>query len=133
MKTVLLLCALVITLGFSLFILVIKQENTRALCGTPTPQFICGTKSLAVFNLNKNAIKGKSIFNTNCAACHKLDKRMTGPALRHLSEKYDSITLYKYIQGKPTKLLNRTNSTFTCTFFPQLTQQDIANLIEYTN
>ena len=28
--------------------------------------------------------KGKSLFNTNCAACHKLDKPMTGPALRNV-------------------------------------------------
>ena len=28
--------------------------------------------------------KGKSLFNANCAACHKLDKKMTGPALRNV-------------------------------------------------
>ena len=27
---------------------------------------------------------GKSLFNTNCAACHQLDKKMTGPALRNV-------------------------------------------------
>ncbi len=27
---------------------------------------------------------GKSLFNSNCAACHKLDKPMTGPALRNV-------------------------------------------------
>ena len=29
-------------------------------------------------------INGKSLYNTNCAACHKLDKKMTGPALRNV-------------------------------------------------
>ena len=24
--------------------------------------------------------KGKALFNANCAACHQLDKKMTGPA-----------------------------------------------------
>ncbi len=32
---------------------------------------------------------GKKLFNANCAACHKLNKRAVGPALRGVSEKYD--------------------------------------------
>ena len=28
--------------------------------------------------------KGKSLFNAQCAACHKLDAKMTGPALRNV-------------------------------------------------
>ena len=28
--------------------------------------------------------KGKKLFNANCAACHKLDAKMTGPALRNV-------------------------------------------------
>ena len=32
-------------------------------------------------------VSGKSLFNTNCAACHKLDKKMTGPALRHVENR----------------------------------------------
>ena len=31
--------------------------------------------------------KGKSLFNANCAACHQLDKKMTGPALRHVEQR----------------------------------------------
>jgi len=116
-----------------LFLRLKQENNTREVCATPIPQPICGTINLTESNLTNNAIKGKSIFNTNCVACHKLDKRMTGPALKNLSSKYDSITLYKYIQEKPTKFLNRKKLTFTCTIFPQLTQQDISNLIEYTN
>ena len=33
---------------------------------------------------------GKSLFNANCAACHKLDKPMTGPALRNVCLLYTS-------------------------------------------
>src|SRR6056297_3492323 len=29
-------------------------------------------------------VNGKSLYNANCAACHKLDKKMTGPALRNV-------------------------------------------------
>ena len=28
-----------------------------------------------------DAVKGKELFNVNCAACHKLDDKMTGQAL----------------------------------------------------
>jgi cytochrome c553 len=130
MKKVLLLCTLIICLGLSLFALVIKQENTKVVCATPIPQFICGTRS---FSSSEGASIGKQVFNTNCASCHKLDKKMTGPALRDIAQKYDSITLYNYIQGKSTKLLNRKTSGFTCVVFPQLTPEDISNILKYTN
>ena len=46
------------------------------------------------------AIKaGKSLFNANCAACHKLNKRAVGPALRGVSEKYDREWLYQWINN----------------------------------
>ena len=32
---------------------------------------------------------GKSLFNANCAACHKLNKKAVGPALSGVTEKYD--------------------------------------------
>ena len=38
--------------------------------------------SLSLFAQDGDPAKGKSLFNTNCAACHNLDKKMTGPALR---------------------------------------------------
>ena len=33
--------------------------------------------------------KGKSLFNANCASCHKLNKNLVGPALKGVSAKYD--------------------------------------------
>ena len=32
-------------------------------------------------------VNGKALFNANCAACHKLDKKMTGPALRNVESR----------------------------------------------
>ena len=35
-------------------------------------------------------VKGKQLYNTNCAACHRLDQKMTGPALRNVEARlYD--------------------------------------------
>ena len=45
-----------------------------------------------------DAVAGKALFNANCAACHKLDKKATGPALRGVAEKYDKEWLYKWIR-----------------------------------
>ena len=31
-----------------------------------------------------DATKGKALFNQNCAACHSMDRKMTGPALANV-------------------------------------------------
>jgi cytochrome c551/c552 len=46
------------------------------------------------FTLNLTAqepdiAKGKSLFNANCASCHKLNKKLIGPALKGVSAKYE--------------------------------------------
>src|SRR5690606_7786888 len=43
--------------------------------------------------------KGKELFNSLCAACHKLDAKMTGPALRGVADKHDREWLYKWIHN----------------------------------
>ena len=42
---------------------------------------------------------GKKLFNANCAACHKLNKRAVGPALKGVSSKYDREWLYSWIKN----------------------------------
>ena len=37
---------------------------------------------------------GKNLFNSNCAACHQLNRKAVGPALSGVSEKYDREWLY---------------------------------------
>ena len=44
-------------------------------------------------------VKGKDLFNSNCAACHKLDAKMTGPALRGISSRLTNDWLYKWIRN----------------------------------
>ena len=41
----------------------------------------------------QDAAKGKELFNANCAACHKLDGKATGPALRDVASKFETVTL----------------------------------------
>ena len=43
--------------------------------------------------------KGKELFNSNCAACHKLDAASTGPALRGVADKHDTKWIYKWVHN----------------------------------
>ncbi|VXB17255.1 Cytochrome C [Flavobacterium sp. 9AF] len=85
---------------------------------------------------------GKALFNTNCAACHALDKAMTGPALRGVADKYDKEFLYKWIKnntelikaGDPTALkIYNDNGQKAMTIFPQLSNADIDNILAFTS
>jgi mono/diheme cytochrome c family protein len=89
-----------------------------------------------------DAAKGKELFNANCAACHNLDKKMTGPALRGVADKYDKAWLYKWINNssaliksgdaKAVKVFEENNKA-VMTAFPQLTTADIDNILAYTS
>jgi mono/diheme cytochrome c family protein len=85
--------------------------------------------------------KGKEIFNANCAACHKLDAKMTGPALRNVGAKYEKEWLYKWIANSQALIKSgdaQANAVWNeykpsvMNNFPQLAKGDIDNIIAYT-
>jgi len=92
-------------------------------------------------------VKGKTIFNTNCASCHQLDKKMTGPALRDVEARLadeqgldrewldqwirNSAGMVKSGDAYANKIYNEYNGT-AMTAFPQLSDQDISDLLAYT-
>lgn len=90
----------------------------------------------------QDAAKGKELFNANCAACHNLDKKMTGPALRGVADKYEKEWLYKWIKNsaelvksgddRANKIYNEYNKS-PMTAFPQLSNEDIDNILAYTS
>jgi mono/diheme cytochrome c family protein len=91
--------------------------------------------------------KGKSLFNANCAACHQLDKKMTGPALRNVEARLaddqglDKEWIYNWIHNSPgmiksgdayaNKVYNEYGGA-AMTAFPQLSNEDIDNILAYT-
>lgn len=93
---------LLITSGFIIFVIGIScfyywnNRNKEFVCRIEVPEFVCGNAST---NLSEKALKGKEIFNSNCAACHNLNKNMTGPAL----SKIDSTKLWNWLTEKNTK------------------------------
>lgn len=86
-------------------------------------------------------VKGKEIFNTNCAACHKLDAKATGPALRGVGAKYEKAWIYKWVHNSADLIKSgdalaikafEANNKIPMTPFPQLSEADIDNIIAYT-
>lgn len=87
-------------------------------------------------------VKGKELFNTLCAACHKLDAKSTGPALRGVADKHDRAWIYKWVAnssamikaGDPEAVkLFAENNNAVMTPFPQLSTGDIDNILAYTS
>ena len=98
--------------------------------------------SFTVSAQEADPIAGKKLFNANCAACHKLKKKAVGPALKGVSAKYDKEWLYSWIKNSSAMIkagdaqavaiweeYNRT----AMNAFPQLSNQDIDNIIAYTD
>ena len=85
---------------------------------------------------------GKKLFNANCAACHKLNKRAVGPALKGVSNKYDREWLYTWIKNSTAMVksgdaqavaIYEEYNGSVMTSFPQLSNEDIDNIIAYTD
>ena len=92
-------------------------------------------------------IQGKALFNTNCAACHNLDKKMVGPALRNVETRLsedqglDRDWIYKWIRNSSAviksgdayaKKVYDEYSGAAMTAFPQLSDADLNNILAYT-
>jgi len=85
---------------------------------------------------------GKKLFNANCAACHKLNKRAVGPALKGVSAKYDKEWLYSWIKNSTAMVksgdaqavaIYEEYNGSVMTSFPQLSNEDIDNILVYTD
>ena len=85
---------------------------------------------------------GKKLFNANCAACHKLNKRAVGPALKGVSAKYYKEWLYSWIKNSTAMVksgdaqavaIYEEYNGSVMTSFPQLSNEDIDNILVYTD
>jgi mono/diheme cytochrome c family protein len=99
---------------------------------------------LFTFNLSAqgDAKAGKSLFNANCAACHKLDKKLVGPALGKISERRELKWLIAWI--KDNNALRASGDADAIAIFeeyngaamnafPQFSDADIVNIIAYAD
>lgn len=106
--------------------------------------FLCLAFMLTFSTLSfaQDAAKGKELFNSNCAACHKMDGNSTGPALRGVAERHPSEWLHKWIKNSSgliksgdaaaNKIFNEWKQV-PMNSFPNLSDEDIDNIIAYTS
>jgi mono/diheme cytochrome c family protein len=95
-----------------------------------------------VATLGGDPVKGKELFNSNCAACHKLDGKSTGPALRGIAEKHDMPWMYKWVHNSAALIKSgdkaavkvfEENNKVPMTAFPALSESNIDDIIAYTS
>ena len=86
--------------------------------------------------------KGKSLFNANCAACHKLNKNLVGPKLAGVTDKYEKEWLYTWIKNSSAMIKSGDEravavweewNKLAMNAFPQLSNDDIDNILAYTD
>lgn len=84
--------------------------------------------------------KGEELFKSLCAACHKRYKKMTGPALFGVADKYEKEWIYSWVKNsaamvasgdaQAVAIYEEYNKT-AMNAFPQLSNADIDNIIAY--
>lgn len=98
--------------------------------------------SVVSFAQDGDPVKGKALFNLNCAACHKLDSKSTGPALRGVAAKFEREWLYKWIRNSSELIKSgdaqaikifEENGKVAMNSFPQFSTTDIDNILAYTS
>ena len=87
-------------------------------------------------------VNGKKLFNTNCAACHKMDKKLIGPALGGVTERRTNEWLQAWIKDNNAlrasgdqdaiDIFNEYNG-MPMIAYPQFSEQDINDILAYTD
>ena len=89
-----------------------------------------------------DVVTGEDLFKANCASCHKLYKKSTGPALYNVSQKYEREWLYKWVVNSTALIASgdsQANAIYNeykqsnMNLFPQLSNSDIDNILAYTD
>ena len=127
---------------FSLAAMLALSVTSLAQTAAPAAPAPAPTAVAAPAASGGDPVKGKDLFNSNCAACHKLDAKMTGPALRGISSRLTNEWLYKWIHNSQDMIksgdaeavrVSKEYNGSVMTAFPQLTTGDIDNIIAYTS
>jgi cytochrome c551/c552 len=104
---------------------------------------VCCTLLFTFFVNPLAAQDGKALFQQKCASCHAIDKRLTGPALKGVEDRWaDKTKLYAWIRNsaavvksgypRAVEVFNEF-SKIQMTAFPELTDKDIDAILTYIN
>ena len=127
------------TLKFNYLIKYYKKPKVSKFFALLTLLFSLSFNS---FSQEVDIAKGKSLFNANCAACHKLNKNLIGPALAGVSAKYEKDWLYTWIKNSNAMIKSGDERAVAIweewnkaamNAFPQLSNMDIDNILAYTD
>lgn len=84
---------------------------------------------------------GRKLFNAQCAACHKLDRRLVGPAMAGITERRSQEWLIRWIRNnaelrasgdKDAIAVYEEYNRSAMPAFPLLSDQDILDILAYT-
>lgn len=118
-------------------------HHRNSIAGKTGILFICCFLLFFLFSNFTQAQNGQALFSQNCASCHAVNKRLTGPALADLETRgpwKDRKKLYAWIHNPAgfmkndpyTQGLYKEYNTMM-TAFPTLSEKDIDAIVEYIN
>ncbi|WP_417363429.1 c-type cytochrome [Galbibacter sp.] len=119
----------------------IRPNSMTGILGIGLALLLSFSSSLFAQDQEADPAAGKTLFNTYCAACHHLDRRMTGPALRGVGDKFEREWLHKWIKNSQALIKSGDEEAVkiweeykpsVMTPFPQLSEADIDNILAYT-
>lgn len=102
-----------------------------------------------IFPCSPTCDKGKRLFTSLCASCHKLDAKLIGPALMNVEHRWSKLPYYQGISGRewlkrwirnwqdpvnaghPYSVSQQNFDASAMTQFPQLTDNDLESLLMY--
>lgn len=93
-----------------------------------------------VAHANPPVEEGKTIFMTRCAACHNVNKTLTGPALAGIDERRSIDWIINFIHSSQTMIKNGDKEALAIfekfnkvpmPDHPDLTNDNIKNIVEY--
>ena len=88
----------------------------------------------------QNIEEGEKLYKANCTACHQIDSKLIGPALRGVSDKYSEEWLIKWIKnsaemiaaGDPDAIaIWEEYNKSPMTAFPYFSDDDVKNILAY--
>ncbi|MFV0237169.1 MAG: c-type cytochrome [Flavobacteriales bacterium] len=91
---------------------------------------------------DKKFIKGETIFNNQCASCHRMDRKLVGPSLKNVTKRHPKKWLFSFISDNQTLIQNKDSSALSIWLeynkspmpnFKHLTKKELENLYYYLN
>lgn len=92
----LIICSFILTMMLLVTLPFIEVEEEQFVCGVVDYPSVCGNS----YHSNPNKL-GEKLFKENCKACHAIDKKLVGPALQNVHERYEKDWLISWISNAP--------------------------------